>query len=674
MKKISFLIFALPILLFSCKEEKQQSVVPPPITKEGFTKSFEILNTIKGSNKDSILSFLQTNPEVMQITEGDQIITFRLKNGPNMIVELLVAGTDIKGASNSLINGNTSTTSEITNVIGANSKDRNHKKALILAPHFWTFAENDDALVPLNALKNHRNYKGSITYKANEKQFSKNISFDDYLNIGDYDLIHISTHGSRSGRRVKDSLEVVIGGDSNNTETYLASGILFNPKNPEAIRALAEKKGVLEHTSYSRSGEVYLNSSFFREKLKNLDDKIIIFSACELGQRKDLKTIFENNLVNGQFFYWQNAVNSGDAYAAFQYLYEKMIAYGETATEAIESMPLNLKTNLSSFFIVNKKKVQTTTSLKMVSKGTSMHLIEPITILDPDSKTELNEGEIYGFEGIFGDGENEKAKFTFEILGYSDEEIKKSGLTLSLKIDGNFVQENIEITNADNVKIGAGKNDKSFIVTLKEVDLKKDLPKNGSILIEAFFNLQGSNFGYHSCNVKTGNSDMRIVITSEYGNNTLYFDADNYGLKMLNPADQNHDIYYDDKGFVYSFNPEEGWTKVNINSAMNMYAAMVPTLKIKDLNFPKKGTTFHYLPEYVNVLTLSKLENEPSAKKMSSSNSKKKVFKIQGVIAKYDEQSRLEELDMDGQGKILYFYEDQTIVFPNAKLIELPSF
>ena len=674
MRNAFILIFGLFIICFSsCKNGTEKAKEKDVITTEAFHKSFTILNAIKGTNKDSIVTFLQNSNEVVLVTEGDQIITFNLKNGPTMIVELGEKSAAAKGISQSQIENNASSTPPYANVVGADSKDRNHKKALILAPHYWTFTENDDALVPLKALKDHRNYKGTITYKANEKESSRNISFEDYLNIGDYDLVHISTHGSRSGKRVKDSLEIIIGGDSNNTETYLYSGIYFDLKNPEPMKILIDSKGLWEHTAYTSGGEVALKSTFFKEKIKNLNDKIIIISACEQGQRKDLKSNFETHLINGQFFYWQNIVYPRDARKAFEILFERMVLYGETAPEAFDNIPINLKTFLKSYITVNDKKIETTTTLKMVSKGNAMHLIEPVTILDPRDKIELKDGSVYSFEGIFGDGKNEKATFAFEVIGYSIEEIQKNELTISLKVDGNYVQKNIEISNSEKVKVEKGKNDKSFIVTIKDFDLQKDLIKDKTVFIEAFFNLPGSNFGYHGCSVKTGISDMKIVISSKEGNSTIYFDADNYGIKMLNPADPSHDVFYDAKGFIYSFNPEEGWMKVNINNAMNMYSARVPNLKMENLNFPQKGTTYHYLVEYVNVLTIGKLENEPSAKKISGENDKRTKYRIEGLIVTYDEQNRLIEMDA-GQGKILYYYEEQTVVFPPAKLMAIPSF
>jgi len=183
----------------------------------------------------------------------------------------------------------------------------------------------------------------------------------------------------------------------------------------------------------------------------------------------------------------------------------------------------------------------------MATKGNAMHIIEPISFMDEKTKKELQVGIVYPFEGILEDDEAEEASFTLEFLGYTAQEMEDKGMSLSLKVDGNAVLDHISFVPDtdpnDNIEVKAGKNEKTTLVTFKGVNLKKDLKKNSSVKLEALFHFSEENYGYQMIHVSTGSSDMRIVMKGPDETINMFFDADNYGLKMTHPAEKRYPLF-----------------------------------------------------------------------------------------------------------------------------------
>jgi hypothetical protein len=109
-----------------------------------------------------------------------------------------------------------------------------------------------------------------------------------------------------------------------------------------------------------------------------------------------------------------------------------------------------------------------------------------------------------------------------------------------------------------------------------------------------------------------------------------------------------------------------------------MFGAMAKMVPI-DLGFvpfhSKKGSVFHKIAAFAAEVTISKLEKEPRAKKISGGiGTEKTVFLADDyVTVTFDSFKRLESIT-EGSSKINYYYEEQHITFPNAKLMAMPSF
>ncbi|CAH8284987.1 hypothetical protein EV196_101140 [Mariniflexile fucanivorans] len=680
-------LFVVSLFLFSCNESKKEkdgfidgiledfSKMPDSVIQKGFA----ILDTIQLKPVEDLVKELQQIPDLQEIGVGDELLSFRLKNGPTMLIKLKEFSSITKGGTGSsaippmMILNNTVAAQNNANVVGAQrGENRQNKKALVLAPYEWQFGASSDALVPLEKLKSNKNYRGGITSKSNPSKTNQLITIEDYLSFNDYDLVHLGTHGSQTCNVEGEIITM-----TSNCHTYIASGITFKTK--ERSRELREQFKNVSGLAFTPT-EIFLTPAFFAAAYPNVNNKLFVYSACQLGQRGDIENVFESILQNGQLFYWQNNVIAADAKKAFGSLYDRMLQYGETAPTAFENVPDVLKKNLRTFESEEKRgdSIEVYTYLKMATKGNAMHIIEPISFIDEKTKKELQEGTVYPFEGVFEDDRPEEASFTLEFLGYTAQEMEEKNMSFSLKVDGTTVLDRVPFLPDndpyDAIDVTTGKNEKTTLVTFKRTKLKKDLKKNSSVKLEGFFHFSEENYGYQSINVSTGSSDMRIVMKSSDASITMFFDADNYALKTTYP-EQNQTLYSDEEGYIYMNAPGKGWMKTKLIQMFGAVAQLAPiNMDFASLKM-NKGSVMHKIPAFAAEVTISMLEKEPKAKKISGGiGSKKTVFIYEGRLTiTFDSQKRLESLVETGTG-IYYYYEEQQITLPKAQVFSIPSF
>ncbi|GGW45539.1 hypothetical protein GCM10007383_32420 [Arenibacter certesii] len=575
-------------------------------------KGFAILDTIQLKSVDELVKELQQIPGLKEIGVGNELLSFRLKGGPTMLIKLKEFSSLTKGGTAStafppLMILNTIKEDSKANVVGADrGENRQNKKALVLAPYAWEFGQTDDPLIPLKKLPKNRNYKGGVNYKANKTKTQQNITLEDYLSFNDYDVVHLGTHRAEICNLMGYEVET-----TSNCHSYISSGITYKKEDRQELIDYIKNKNI-RGISFS-PGELFFIPEFFASAYPNVNNKLFILSACQLGQRGDLEITFNQILQNAQLFYWHNTVFAEDALKAFSFMYDRMLEYGETAPLAFENTPYQLKENLRTYENDEKRgdSIEVNTYLKMATKGNAMHIIEPVSFLDSKTKKELQEGVVYPFEGILEDEVAEEASFTIEFLGYTTQEIEAEGMTFSLNVDGNTVLDHVSfLPNTDpydNIEVESGKNNKTTIVTFKGVNLKKDLQKNSTVKLEALFHLSEENYGVQIINVSTGSSDMRIVMKSPDGTINMFFDADNYGLKMTHPA-ENATLYSDEEGYIYMNAPGKGWMKTKLTQ---MFSAMAKHAPI-DIDFmaleTKKGSVMHKIAAFAGEITISRLE------------------------------------------------------------------
>ena len=138
----------ISFLLFSCYDSKKEnpgningiledfSKMPDSVIQKGFA----ILDTIQLKPVDNLVKELRQIPEIQEIGVGDELLSFRLKNGPTMLIKLKEFSSITKGGTSNSIApmmmlNPPKAEENNANVVGAQrGENRQNKKALILAP------------------------------------------------------------------------------------------------------------------------------------------------------------------------------------------------------------------------------------------------------------------------------------------------------------------------------------------------------------------------------------------------------------------------------------------------------------------------------------------------------------------------------------------------------------
>jgi hypothetical protein len=559
---------------------------------------------------------------------------------------------------------------------------REQKKGLVLLPYKHQFKDYDGDVVASITGKN-RNYKGGVTKLSNAGKNQQNISLDNFMNWTIYDFIYLSTHGS-------------------NVNGCFVGATKFKASNEEECRTLINTGIKIKDTIESKNLKIkyadmpgivvgkkaiYLTDLFFKNHYPegSLENKIIFLDACELGQFGEIPETFKTLFKNSHLLYWTNTVYSDDSYAAADYLFTKMTKEGLTLKRAYDQMPSGMKTGLKSdtirlelidkdFDIKIKEEVRLTTDLKLITVGEPQHLIEPVSLLDPKSRKELEDNQKYTFSGIYGDGKPELMTIDIALLGYTLSEIESEKMTISMQVNGKKIVSKMQLLPdldpKDFLELKRGNSEFINWVEIKDLDIREDLQELGEVTLEVWFHFSEEKDGYQKLTLSLGNPDMRIEMQGPDGRVTLLYDADIDGMKIDYPK-QRQTLYADKDGYAYA-NAEGRWMKIDFKNMMRMGAAM-PMSGVRGIDvLANLPTPMHKIPYFVAEVTIPKLEKNPAAKKISSPGAPNTVFLVNGSVrVEFDENRKLMEIK-EGGTSIKYFFEPQSIQYPAAQSIGLP--
>ncbi|SHG74761.1 hypothetical protein SAMN04488116_2370 [Flagellimonas flava] len=725
-------------LVFGCGNEHksvqqpENYMVSKELDKAIIGQSWELLEKAQqladtGSTINDVLALL---PEDAQIMVNNNSLVYFLEGGVPMLVSFDKTKKRIKG--NGAIFGNASlppsistnnalfakpyiqAASQEVNVVGYERGEykRQKKEALLVSAYPRDFGGYDDVISAAEYLSDQNNYTGSIVLR------SQNLSLADYTDWQKYDLVHVSSHGERLCGypfEVGDKIEITTAGESNFCGTVLKSGVKHGYTTIQEMQDFFFKPENYNYIDHIVIGweDFYLKPSFFTQfyLAANLNNKIWVFSACEMGQRSDMQTTIQSVLKDSHFFYWQNTVNAEDAFPAFQEFYKNLAFEGLDAKKAYEKIPPNLKRNLPSEFVdpkgENKDTIETTTQLLHLQTGKPRHGIEVIELLHPIHETILQEGDLYPLNGDFGDGQTELMEVKLDLLGYTKEEFIQKGMTLSLFVRGQAILDHfVFLPDMPNDGIMVKKiPNKEYGVRLifdgMEIgDIPKDLEK---MEVKGYLHLDDERFSIHSEMVNINPKDVRVTAR---GTNTVTITYDNdTGASKFQSASAPSDVYMDTKGLVYVYvdRPQDrGWKKINMSGYMGQQMAS-KMMKILDLPMdvdillgkeglssevpfpttPKPGKNlFKPLVNWPNQITQAKLSRSPNFERRETTCPSGKgdclVFygiqgRSKGVVIHFNELGKLERMKYKGQ-TLTYNYGDYTVNVPLAKELKLPSF
>lgn len=692
------LVFGL-YLLVGCNGKPKKTLpkdlmVIEQLTEKAISKSWNLLQEGQqmADEGKSFAEIIETLPDSTLVQTNASSILFLVKGSMPMLIELpqqednkgIKKGSNLASRTMALLNTGTinfnsllEENKEVDIVASQKGEDkRQDKKALILSPYIKMFGANDDGVIAKKFLETNKNYKDNIAFKSNK------LSLADYQNFHEYDLVHLSTHGRRFCNAVVfangSEIEIISGGDSNFCRIIINSGIKHNFTKKEDVNKFLSDNPEYKDLILISTKTIFLRSSFFTHFYGNgLEDKIWVFSTCQLGQRSDFKEAIQGIHKNGHFYYWLNSVYAQDAKAAYGKFYKNLVTEGLDARKSFEKIPLNLRSNLP---INLNDSIESTTELHHLQTGLPRHGIEIIEMWHPEDKIPVTEGVFYPLVGDFGDGMDETLTLKVQLKGYTKAEFEEQQMGLSLKVDDKTVLNNqtflpttddaIEVEDLENHEYGVE-------VTINDIPVP-DVGDKDKITLAAYLHLNEENFSVHKERVTIKADGVKATIVGAGNRMVLTFDDKRRAQKIESPQ-MPSEAYTDEYGYMYIHTPEQGWVKMNLNNFMGKAMLQLPTnaaLNNMMENMAGNNNLFFPITEWGIRFRKTAFERNANFRKQLVDCGKvEKCTKYigiagqeAGVTALFEPGGRLKELNFNGT-VTTYEYGEYTVILPDAKEI-----
>jgi hypothetical protein len=348
------------------------------------------------------------------------------------------------------------------------------KKALVLSPFHWELEAEDEGPAVQAILSGVRGYEGRVTFESNAERTSTAVSLGSYLSWGAYQVIHVSTHGTRVC-------------DDSGCRAMFAAGLLETglPPGPETK---AEKLKALETHGVtwakSRHGDEYmvLGADFFRKRYPGgLKDALVFINTCKsFGPlATDLADAIRgsSSMVLG----WTEGVLHPDAVAAAAALYEAL-SKGYPATVALDEIgelavgaPVDVGSSSAELLVTGR------------GAGGDLRIREVITLLHPVSGGPLTAADRVMIDGSLDDGAPDAVPWKVRVDGVKPE--LASGMTVRVTIDGE---------DGDPVPVAGGQsNEEAQWVLSGLVPLGYDLTEATAVTFRAEVNLHSGGESRH---------------------------------------------------------------------------------------------------------------------------------------------------------------------------------
>ncbi len=712
--------FALFFSMCSCDEKKEKQslessdsemVYSEIISEESFKRSWDIMN--KGqelaNNGASIEEILKILPDATLVETNESDVMFHINGSTPMIIELPVSSETInnKGGSVKLIQQRRISTAIVSGISAINKpvedekkpedvvgsqrgeKARQVKKALLMSPFLAEFGNDDDYYSVKDIFNRHRNYSGNVAVRQSK------LSLKDFEDWGQFDIVHVSTHG----KNFCGTINIVVKGDINkadnqgkkNCRSLLSTGIKHGYLKASEAFEFINTNGYAGLVVVSTKS-FHLRSTFFDHFYgKGLKNKIWYFSACEMGQLSDMTSTMSRIHKNGHFLYWTNVVGVDDASRAATTFYTSIFKNGIDANTAYEKIPRVEKTNLLSTVTIlrdgDEITKKTTTDLKIINTGVLKHGIELIDLIHPEDNTIVRTGDFYPVEGNFGDGQKEAIDLRLRLYGFTRSEFEAQKFKLSLKVDDETVLNKIQfIPNTTNYEISVQnipQHEYALAPSIKNIKIA-DVGEKTDLTLKAYLHFDDTYFSIHSEKVNIKSEGILAIINDGNSIAKFYYDAARDAVRV-ETDDQNMDTYMDAEGYFYFHNNNEGmplgWVKSKAMASMFMgnfsFTAVEGNEHVNDdtgkFNFPiiswaQKHTTRHYS------------QNSNFRKQSLECDLSKPCVKFEGIAgeetghyAVFNPGGKLIEMGQDAF-KIKFEYGLYEVKLPVAAEISIPGF
>lgn len=274
-----------------------------------------IASYLDGAALVDVARQIADDPDIADVFVDEHSILYRLDGGLGMWVD----ATDVdvtRSAPAALPEGATATpaaapagTPRPRDVVG---DDPEQKRALVIAPYQYQFGVNDESPEVAALYGGARGYDGNVDYFSNTDD-ELGVGPDQFRNWDQYDVVHVSTHGSQVCDAGGCETMLYVG------KSYVSKEILFGENGGTTV-------------SFSRNGPsvVAANDFFTRTYPGGLPDTVVVLSACETGRGTELTSTFGDGVV----FSWTEAVRSDFAHSSSMALHRALVETGATTERA----------------------------------------------------------------------------------------------------------------------------------------------------------------------------------------------------------------------------------------------------------------------------------------------------------------------------------------------------
>ncbi len=345
------------------------------------------------------------------------------------------------------------------NVIGQDRNFGDDKRALILSPFKWNFG-NDDEGARLRNLLEAQGYE--VEYRENpsnpnEVSGEAEIFIEQFENWNDYDIIHLSTHGSTDCDLSDSDLLC---------NSTIDTGIMTSAEDAVDIEIVGATIGQIEVEGGEDFSGIGLTEDFFQYEYGSdpfatpLENTLVFFSACEsLDLSASLPAILAGQ--SSAFVGWTESVYANDAAADAVAIYERALKTGQPLDEVIRDLrPDNDALGTGRRRVPDADDPTDRTELDSVG-ARHIRLREVIEILSPFTGEPLGDGEVIPIFGEFGDGIEDSLPFLIQVDGIrvpeevTDEEAWLSQIVVHIEALGAAGPE-LSFTLADESASGVG--------------------------------------------------------------------------------------------------------------------------------------------------------------------------------------------------------------------------
>jgi len=381
----------------------------------------EIWDVRDNGTMDDVRTYLEGQPDVFDVEGNHRMVVFRIEGMPPTVFDDVtvarepvpagLAGTVPGGVEKARSRTESGRPIRVEEVVGEDSNtdgtvdQKDIKRALVLAPYLWDFSPNDESADLAARLELLRGYGGNVVFKGNPNRDDTNITIEDWLFLANYDVVAVSTHGSRRCETLPDL--------SNLCQVWISSGVAQEWGDPFPVQVGLTAGGFYDDTDMESqtTGRISIGLDFWRFYYGGaLDKQLVTFSACETANTEGSMLAAAMGGDDFVMSGWTEAVYSRIGFQTALAFYEEL-AKGLTTLEAHEIIA-----ELGLFPYVDDESIQV--DFEVFSPGgDEVRVIELPWLMYEGSEMPEGVNIVDLVEGMVGDEDPDTLQLTVQIDG-----------------------------------------------------------------------------------------------------------------------------------------------------------------------------------------------------------------------------------------------------------------